>query len=53
MLRELCIYGATVHFNGTTTFIEKGGPGIEVLWFSILYFVGSTTFNKFFTNEIK
>ena len=37
--------GATVHFNGTTTFIGNGGPGIEASLFSTLYFVGNTTFN--------
>ena len=45
------IYAATVHFNGTTTFIGNGGPGIEASWYSTLYFIGNTTFKRFVINE--
>ena len=45
------IYAATVHFNGTTTFIGNGGPGIEASLYSTLYFVGDTTFKGFIINE--
>ena len=44
------IYASTVFFNGITTFIGNGGPGIEVLH-STLYFIGNTTFKRFFINE--
>ena len=55
MLGELCIYMLLLYIlNGTTTFTGNGnggGPGIEASLYSSIYFVGNTTFKKFFTNE--